>query len=162
MKKLFFLFVMMVATIGAHAQDIETLVPTEIEVDQMLNPDGGTKWRGVYVAIFEHPGKEPNFNIKCKDHIFDRKIFRIGYYSANDSMMYMSQNFCNTNQGNTIMRIGDGFAKDSIPYSTYRNGDWHTRPQDIMRWLKETDGYLRVLAPVYGGRYQEVKFRLKK
>ena len=162
MKKLFFLFVMMVVAIGAQAQDIETLVPTEIEVDPMLNPDGGTKWSGMYVNVFEYPGKTPHIVFKCADHVFVDKLIRVGYYSDKDSLLYMTRDIGRVNSSGTRMMIVRGIANDSIPYAENQSPIWYVYPEQILRWLKETDGYLRVLAPIYGDRYHEIKFRLKK
>lgn len=56
MKKLFFLFAMMVVAIGAQAQEeriIEKMTETYVNADPMAGTQGGRKWRSEHVGFTE-------------------------------------------------------------------------------------------------------------
>ena len=71
-------------------------------------------------------------------------------------------------QGGTKMEIGVAFANDSLPYSVYSEDEyyvkksWRILPKDVLKWLKESNGYIRVVTPMYDNNLFDVRFRLKR
>ena len=169
MKKVLSIAMMLLAVMTAGAQ-VETLTPMKVEADPMTNTSGGVEWLGKHVCISLPDKGIPWIILYMKDHIFVKNYStKIGYYTANDSLIGMATMVSpQPTQDGTRMMIGASFAKDSIPYAEYSDDKfvmkkaWRVRVEDVVKWLKETDGYIRIVTETYGNHLYDVKFRLKK
>lgn len=169
MKKVLSIFALLLIGMMASAQ-VETLTCKKVDADPMTNTSGGVEWIGSHVCISLPNKGIPWIILYRKDHIFVKNYStKIGYYTANDSLIGMATMVIpRPTQDGTRMMIGASFANDSIPYAEYSDDKfvmkkaWRVRVVDIVRWLKETDGYIRIVTETYGNHLYDVKFRLKK
>lgn len=168
MKSLLFIITLMVS-ICSYGQEIEILQPQKVNKDPMKGLESGILWVGKHISIYEADNSTPVFTLGNSKHIFVKGITRIGYYSDSDSLLYMAQhNMKKISEDGQRLALGVTFANDSIPYAVYSDDKfvmkkaWAVLQKDLLRWLKENDGYLRVVTPIYGGRTFDVRFKLAK
>ena len=170
MKKSLSIIALLLIGMTASAQVIETLTYQKTEGDPMTNTSAGEKWVGTHVGISLPYDGWQYIIIKMKDHIFvNNSSTKIGYYTANDSLIGMASVLVpQITQDGQRMVIGPAFSQDSIPYGEYSDDkfyskkSWRVRAVDIVKWLKETDGYIRIVTQTYGNHLYDVRFRLRK
>lgn len=156
--------------VAADAQ-VYDLKSKDIDGDPLLGKESCTAWVGGNVCIYEY--KNGKASIVLSNHemsdIFVKGAIVFGYYSSSDSLLYSGKCYtAKIAQGSCNEYISYIFAEDSIPFSTYSDNDyvvkrsWRALSGDILRWMKETDGYLRIVAPMYGNHKFDRKIRIKK
>lgn len=169
MKKVLFLFFAMVAvTSGAQTfEDVEELIPVIQKEDPMLGTKADTVW------ISEHAEISPYYSgkriiIKDPDHIFT-KMAKVGYYSNDKTLLYMAPSvLLRTNQDCTRADFNVIFSKESIPYGEYSEDKyyekkaWRVLAEDILKWMQNNDGYIRIICYTYGNNIYDLKIRVKK
>lgn len=169
MRKVIILLLLSVSSV-AIAQEIEKLTPQRFDADPMAGMSSGILWSSDHVGIWL-PDKGINtIRLKMKDHIFIKNyVTKIGYYTSDDQLIGMGAPVRATpSQDGTRMDMTVFFAKDSLPLSEYSEDkwvmkkSWRVRVKDIMSWLKETDGYIRITTQTYGGYLYDIRFRLRK
>lgn len=168
-EKLLYLLVLLVG-LNSNAQTIETLVPQKIEADSMTGNEGGTAWTGEHIYFYETVKEEVSIVLTKPEHIFvSGGQPKLGYYNKNDSLIGMANIFlAMPMEDGTRMIIGASFSKDTIPYGEYSDDKyyekkaWRVKPVDVLRWLKETDGYARIVTTTYGNHLFDIRFRLKR
>lgn len=168
MKKVLSIVIMLLAVITAGAQ-VETLTYTKVDADPMTNTSSGVEWVGRHVRISLPDKGIPWIILYKKDHIFVKNYgTKIGYYTANDSLIGMGTIVRpEISQDGTWMMVGPAFSKESLPHAKYYedkilNTSWRVTVNDVVEWLNETDGYIRIVTETYGNHIYDVKFRLKK
>ena len=169
MRKVLSIIALLLIGMVASAQ-VETLTFKKVEADPMTNTSGGVEWIGSHVCISLLDKGIPWIILYRKDHIFVNNFStKIGYYTKNDSLIGMGTFIRpNITQDGTRMFIGPAFSDNELPHSEYSDDkfvvkkSWRVRVVDIVEWLKETDGYIRIVTETYGNHLYDVKFRLKK
>lgn len=172
MKKLLTTIVLIMVAVSASAQ-VEILSEQLVKGDPMLGTKDGIAWVGNNIIITENPQGDVRFTLTNKgtSHIFIQGAIMIGYYNSNDEFLCKTESYLskyNIVQGSQQEWISVAFSKDSVPYSEYSDDKWvfkkmwRTKASDIMKWLRENDGYIRIVAPMYGGTSLDFKFALKK
>lgn len=169
MKKVF-LFVITMLPMMAVAQ-IDSLTRYEVKGDPMLGGEGYTAWVGKNIHITEKANGKTTITLTNDglQHVFVKGATIIGYYSKDGEFLYKTESYTTQiEQGSQKEYLSAAFSKDSVPYSEYsKNGwvlpnMWRVLPSDIMRWLRETGGHIRIVAPMYGGNRLDFKFAIKK
>lgn len=76
---------------------------------------------------------------------------KLGFYNKNDRLIGKANVFmAMPMEDGTRMNIGVCFSQDTIPYGEYSDDKyyvkkaWRVLPKDVLRWLKETEGYARI------------------
>ena len=169
MKKVLFLLLMLTA-MTATAQtfeEIEELSPVIQEEDPMLGTKVDTVW------ISEHAEISPFYSgkrivLKKPANIFTN-IAKVGYYSNAGTLLYMTPSvLLRTNQDYTRAYFSAAFSKDSIPYGEYSDDKyyekkaWRVLAEDILKWMQNNDGYIRIICYTYGDNIYDLKLRVKK
>jgi hypothetical protein len=170
MRKVLFIWAMLAMAVIAGAQGVEQLEPKEVNGDAMLGSNRSVIWRSEHVNIVEPEKGSVQIILTKADHIFIKNYeTRIGYYTDKDQLIGMGMVLRPTpSQGGTKMEIGVAFANDSLPYSVYSEDEyyvkksWRILPKDVLKWLKESNGHIRVVTPIYDNNLFDVKFRLKR
>ena len=163
------LFLILALTVTAEAQEIEVLNRKLFDADPMTGQPSGVLWSSEHVGVWLPDKGLDIVRLKMKDHIFIKNYMtRIGYYTSDDKLIGMGTAIRATpTQDGTRMDMNIFFAKDSLPFSEYSDDkwimkkSWRLRVKDMMKWLKETDGYLRITTQTYGGYLYDIRFRLK-
>ena len=170
MKKVL-LFMMLMATITATAQ-VEFLDRQVIKGDPLLGTKDCTAYYCKNLTIKEN-GDNVTFTLNNQEtsHIFISGAVLIGYYNNNNDFLYKTEAYItkyNIEQGSQREWFTVAFSKDSLPYSKYSEKGytlpkmWRVRGADILRWLRENNGYIRIVAPMYGGTQLDLKFAIRK
>jgi len=171
MKKVFVSFLLLLG-LSANAQ-IQEMKPVITKGDAMLGTKDRTRWICENAII-----DEPSENLKMwtmilisNEHIFERggsSQTRIGFYNDQDSLIGMVKGYMSIPMKHPrTMALTWSVLSDSVPYSRPeidRNGKkiYRTNIQDLMTFMRETKGYIRVIAPLYQGYTLDFKFRLKE
>ena len=158
--------------LSAKAQ-IQEMKPVFTKGDAMLGTKDRTRWVCENAII-----DEPTENFKrwtmiliSNEHIFERggsSQTKIGFYNDQDSLIGMVKGYMSIPTKNPqTMALTWSVLNDSVPYSRQeidRNGKkiYRTDIQDLMTFLRETNGHIRVVAPLYEGYTLDFMFRLKK
>ena len=171
MKKVLVIFAMAMVTMTAKAQ-VEFLDRHVLKGDPLLGTKDCTAFYCKNLTITE---KDDNatftLNNKETSHIFISGAVLIGYYNNNNDFLYKTEAYItkyNIEQGSQREWFTVAFSKDSVPYSKYSEKEyilpkmWRVRGSDILRWLRENDGYIRIVAPMYGGNKLDLKIAIKK
>ena len=169
MRKVFILLLLAISCV-AMAQEIEKLSPQHFDGDPMTGMSSGTLWSSDHVGIWLPDNGISAIRLKMKDHIFIKNLVtKIGYYTADNQLIGMGTALRVTpSQDGTRMDVNVFFSKDSIPLSMYSEKDyvmkksWRVRVKDIILWLQDTEGYIRITTQTYGGYLYDVRFRLRK
>ncbi len=169
MKKFILLLLLFVGVI-ANAQIVESLVPQRIEADPLTGKTGGVAWVGKHIIIYETEDNQVKIVLTKPEHIFVRRgLSKLGFYNNNDSLIGMANVFSPVPmEDGTRMTIGASFSKDTIPYGEYSDDryyvkkSWRLLPKNVLRWLKENDGYVRIVTTTYGNHLFDVRFKLKR
>lgn len=169
MKKIYFLLLLFVG-VNVNAQIIESLIPQKIEADPMTGNTGGVAWVGEHIYFYETEKGKVNIVLTKPEHIFvSGGQPKLGFYNNNDSLIGMANVFmAMPMKDGTRMTIGVSFSQDTIPYGEYSDDKyyvkkaWRVLPKDVLRWLKETEGYARIVTTTYGNHLFDVRFRLKR
>lgn len=168
MKKFFIFALLMVGmTAGAQKIEMEYLQLHTVDDDPLTGTVGGIGWAGKHVSIFLPIEGAGQFVLRNPDHVFSRGA-RIGYYSSSDSLLYMSKySITNVSEDGAKLEASVFFSPDSLPHSDYSENafyykkSWRVRPKNIVEWLLENDGYIRLVANTYGDNLFDVRFRLR-
>lgn len=167
MKKLLFLLLAMVTTnVTAQNLGMEELSPANIKGDELLGTKDRIVWQSEHVTIDE--GKYgPVITLKQEGHVFIPSNPKYGMYNTNDSLIgapYMCTFNMPTQDGQHYTIMGAVFAKDSIPGSDFQDkkSRWRLRMDDLVKWMQEEHGTLRIVTKVYGGYMYDIRFRFKK
>lgn len=167
-KVLFLLLLLMPLTAVAQVfEDIEELTPVVQKEDPMLGTKGDTIWVSEHVEISPFMrGKK--IMLKKPEHVFTSGA-KVGYYSSDGTFLCMAPMvMAMPNEDRTRIEFKNAFANDSIPYAEYSDDkfvmkkSWRVRAIDMLRWLQENDGYLRIICETYGNNLYDVKIRIPK
>ncbi len=168
MKK-FFILLLLLAGLNINAQEIETLIPKEVKPDPMTGNSGGTAWIGEHIFLYETKGDASIVLCKPKHIFVSGGQPKLGYYNRNDSLIAMGGiSSALPMEDGSRMRIWAFFSTDSLPHGEYSENkfyskkSWRVLPSDLLKWLKETDGYARIVVSTYGQHLFDVRFRLKR
>ena len=161
---------MLLVSLLTRAQ-IEYLDRHDVKGDPMLGTKDCVAWVGNNIQIVERDDSYTTFTLNNNglSHIFVKGAIIIGYYKNDGDFLFKTESYTNTiEQGSQRESFSIGFSNDSVPYSEYSKDKWvlknmwRVKASDIMRWLRESDGYIRIVAPMYGGNRLDLKFALKK
>ena len=153
-------------TMQAQTIGTEELLPVKIAGDELLGTKDRIVWQSEHVQIDE--GKYgPVITLKSEGHIFVSSLPKYGMYNTNDSLIgapYMCTYNMPTQDGQHYTFMGAVFAKDSIPGSDYQEKKirWRLRMSDLVKWMQEERGTLRIVTKVYGGYMYDIRFRFKE
>ena len=172
MKKLLFFLLLLVVSIAGRAQ-VELLTHKDIKGDPMLGTKDFSAWVGNNVLIKEISDDDATIILTNKGtyHIFVKGYMSIGYYNNNDELILHTKILITDRkiaQDHQRVWFDSYLTKDSIPYSErseYKFGGditYHAKASHVMKWLRENDGYVRMVAPMYGGNSLDVRFALRK
>ena len=164
MKKLL-LFAMLMMAMTVTAQDLGALKPVRYNADPMTNEVGYTVWENKYIRFTEDDKGEVNIILQNPPHIFDTcaEYPRIGFYDMNGNLIAMSKQVTDwKSQSKTNLYIINVWAADSIlPYCEHvpnqRFRHYCTSPKGILKFLKNHEGYIRIIACLYGDMLMDIK-----
>ena len=165
MKKLFvFVLTMVVMTISAQDKVTE-LKPVRYEADPMTNPVGCTVWENEYIKFIEDDNGEVNIELQNPPHVFDvcAKYPKVGFYDLNNKLIAMSERVASlANSSNNRLLIVNAWSKDSIlPHCEYvpnqRLYHYNTDAKNILKFLKNHEGYIRIVVCLYGDYLFDIK-----
>lgn len=167
MKKELLLMLFMLSGMMSVAQTLETetMKLTEVKGDPML----GTKDRKIWMS--EHARIEPTnvgsaIILTATENIFINKGTKIGIYNKQDSLIGMSSHLAFTQavQGSFRLQIvGAITSQDSLPMSKKNNfGLWVVKMDDMLKWVQDNEGTLRIVTVVYGDYYYDIRLKFKK
>lgn len=147
--------------------NIEELSPVVQKEDPMLGTKADTVWVSEHAEISPFMrGKK--IELKKPDHVFTSGA-KVGYYSNDGTLLCMvPMVMMRTNQDRTRAEFNVAFANDSIPYGEYSDDKfyvkkaWRVRAADVLKWLQNNDGYIRIVCETYGNNLYDLKFRIKK
>ena len=167
MKKVLFLLLAVVSMI-MQAQTIgtEVLMPINMIGDELLGTKDRIVWQSEHVQIDE--GKYgPVITLKNEGHIFVSSLPKYGMYNTKDSLI-CAPFYCvytaPSQDGQYFTIMGAVFAKDSIPGGKYleKKKQWSISMKDLVKWMQEERGTLRIVTKVYGGYMYDIRFRFKE
>ena len=157
MKKVF-LFLMAMMALTANAQEIKDLKVKLILADPMREIKTHLVWYTDRVAISEDQEYEDMWEITIykADHIFEdgaQRRAKVGLYTSNDSLICLIDGF----HGD----VSDDRRRLGINYG-YTESNQKVNVKKIVDHLLNTDGYIRVTAPMYGGYWFDERMRYRK
>ena len=163
---------MLLLGLSANAQ-IQEMKPVFTKGDAMLGTKDCTRWI-CENAIIDEPSESIrmwHMTLISKEHIFERgggSQTRIGFYNENDSLVGMVKGYMGLPMKHPrTMSLTWSVLSDSVPYSRPKIDSkgkkiYRTDIHDLMTFMRETKGYIRVIAPLYQGYSLDFKFRLKE
>lgn len=163
MKKVLFLFLMCLPMIlGAQ---VEMMSQHKIKADQMIGTGDATAWISKHVSIVETNDGKVGIVLYMDGHIFIDKPFRVGFYDEKDNLIYICDRWsCQTEDDRQSARLVDsGFSNSKIEGSSEIGNNRYLVPREtILKYLKESKGYIRFVTTTYGGHIYDIKASIKK
>lgn len=161
MKKLFFLFAMMVVAIGAQAQEeriIEKMTATFVNADPMAGTQGGRKWRSEHVGFTEWDDGSVGMGLINPPRIFqggrdfmgNRKpvnTCKVGLYKLDGTLVWLAEKWkVMPGEGGTVLY----FVKDAKGKFVDIDEPYKMTPRELLSYLKKGGWYIRFIADIYG------------
>lgn len=175
MKKLFVIIALFTSIIDVTAQEL--MVKHRAKGDPMLEDKPYTYWESRHVFITESDEGIVGMSITNPQHVFTSDTFtKIGFYSASGKLLLKTEAWsasCET--GGLTLYLRHGYTDDTTSVycrKPYENeyGEIARREitkqnivekKHVLKFLKETNGYIRIVSPIYYGGYFDVKAKLK-
>lgn len=184
MKKMTLLFSLLLLGITAVAQ-VETLTKAVFKTDPMTNEIGYTSWTSRHVQIVEEDNGNVYIELRNPSHIFsDWFSAKVGLYNQSGKLLEMSEKWhCDVSEDEAKLWLYFGFTKDTaqtaytdtIPSGTVktREGTQYQlariehynrimRSKDVLNYLKNTNGFIRITTPTYGSTMFDIKARIAR
>ena len=183
MKKALLLLLMLAIEVMTATAQIEIMRRKVFKADPLTDTQGYTTWTSYHVQLVEENDGTTYIEIRNPKHIFsDWFSVKVGLYDNNNKLLYMSEKWhCGISEDERKMWLKFGFNKesseytDTIPEGTIKTADGTQyelariqkythimRTKDVARFLKNTNGYIRITTPLYGGDIFDVKSRIAK
>lgn len=182
MKKMTLLFSLLLLGITAVAQ-VEVLTKAVFKSDPMTNEIGYTSWTSRHIQIVEEDDGNVYIELRNPSHIFsDWFSAKVGLYNQSGKLLEMSEKWhCDVGEDEAKLWLHFGFTKDTtqtaytdtIPSGTIktREGTQYQlarieqynrimRAKDVLEFLKNTNGFIRITTPTYGSTMFDFKARM--
>jgi len=184
MKKMTLLFSLLLLGITAVAQ-VEVLTKAVFKSDPMTNEIGYTSWTSRHIQIVEEDDGNVYIELRNPSHIFsDWFSAKVGLYNQSGKLLEMSEKwYCDVGEDEAKLWLHFGFTKDTtqtaytdtIPSGTIktREGTQYQlarieqynrimRAKDVLEFLKNTNGFIRITTPTYGSTMFDFKARMAR
>jgi len=184
MKKMTLLFSLLLLGITAVAQ-VEVLTKAVFKSDPMTNEIGYTSWTSRHIQIVEEDDGNVYIELRNPSHIFsDWFSAKVGLYNQSGKLLEMSEKWhCDVGEDEAKLWLYFGFTKDTtqtaytdtIPSGTIktREGTQYQlarieqynrimRAKDVLEFLKNTNGFIRITTPTYGSTMFDFKARMAR
>ena len=177
MKKVPTIMLMLWAGMTISAQEV--MIKHRSKGDPLMGTKPYTYWESKHVYIWESDEGNVGMCIQNPSHVFTSELLtRIGFYSAKGELILATDGWGGSMEtGSLSMFLKYGHTKDTT--SVYsRKPDKETEvgkyavwelthenlveKEHLLKFLKETDGYIRIVTPIYYGGYFDVKAKLQK
>lgn len=174
MKRLI-IFALLLVSMTAGAQYVETLSLKQRPADPLAGTTAHRLWIGQHVAITENVENADDweltiFNIETVFPDRANTQTKLGFYTEQDSLVFMVDGFRGEVSSDS-QRMGLWYSTldDSIPNSrpyrmnyTRKKYDYRFNIKNLTDYMLTHNGYVRVLAFVYGDKYKDIRFRLQR
>ena len=184
MKKMTLLFSLLLLGITAVAQ-VEVLTKAVFKSDPMTNEIGYTSWTSRHIQIVEEDDGNVYIELRNPSHIFsDWFSAKVGLYNQSGKLLEMSEKWhCDVGEDEAKLWLHFRFTKDTtqtaytdtIPSGTIktREGTQYQlarieqynrimRAKDVLEFLKNTNGFIRITTPTYGSTMFDFKARMAR
>lgn len=184
MKKILLIFSLLLVEMNVGAQ-IELLTKAVFKTDPMTNNIGYTSWTSRHVQIIEEDNGNVYIELRNPSHIFsDWFSVKVGLYNQSGILLEMSEEWhCDVSEDEAKLWLHFGFAKDTtqtaytdtIPPGTIKTKEGTQyelarikhynrimRAQDVLKFLKKSNGYIRITTPTYGSTMFDIKVRMAR
>lgn len=176
MRQLSILFFLSVV-LTANAQ-IEIMTKHREKADPMTNKSAMTYWESRHVAVTETDDGKYYLSVFNPKHIFTANDqAKVGFYNQAGKLIMMSERWgCTKGDGSTQLWLDYGFTKDSTKYSSDYDPNINNiqnivakveklrivEPRHVLQFLKENNGYIRIVTPIYYNQLFDVKARIAR
>ena len=180
--KIAILLSLMLPVLTASAQ-VEIMTKATFKADPMTNMIGHITWTSRHVQIVEEENGNVYIELRNPAHIFSEwHSVKVGLYSQSGKLLEMSEKWhCDVSENEAKLWLHFGFTKDttqtaytdSIPSGTIktREGTQYKlakiehynrimKAKDVLRFLKDTNGFIRITTPTYGSTLFDIKARI--
>lgn len=175
--KVFITFALLLTWSIASAQEL--MIKHRSKGDPMIEEKPYNYWESRHVFIQESDEGFVGMYIKNPSHVFTAEYStRIGFYSPKGELLLTTDGWHGVIEtGGLIMYLTHGYTADTTsvycrkPDPALEYGEYKLREvtkknivekEHVLKFLKETNGYIRIVTPIYYGGYFDVKAKLKK
>ena len=155
------------------------------KTDPMTNEIGYTSWTSRHIQIIEEDNGNVYIELRNPSRIFsDWFNAKGGLYNQSGKLMEMSEKwYCSVSEDEAKLWLHFGFTKDTIqtaytdtiPPGTIKTQEGTQyelarikhynrimRAKDVLRFLKDTNGFIRITTPTYGSTMFDIKARIAR
>jgi len=175
MKKLVFIIALFVSVTDVFAQEL--MIKRRSKADPMLGEKPYTYWESRHVFIMESDEGIVGMSIMNPQHVFTSDVStKIGFYSASGKLLLTTDGWrSEIETGGLTMYLKHGYTTDTTSIYSRKpeeneygevalrkiTGKNIVDKEHILKFLKETNGYIRIVTPIYYGGHFDIKARLK-
>lgn len=157
----------------------ELMIKHRSKSDPMLEEKPYNYWESRHVFIQESDEGIVGMLIRNPSHVFTAEnSTKIGFYSSKGELLLMTDGWRGIMEtGGLTMYLTHGYTADTAsvycrkPNPKNEYGEYKLREitkknivdkEHVLKFLKETNGYIRIITPIYYGGHFDVKAKLKK